>query len=371
MTWILDEQQRLLRDSTRTFLEERMPVAHLRKLRDSNDALGYDPAMWAAFGQQGYSGLLLPEDAGGLGLGFAEAGIIAEELGRTLAPSPYLSTAILAAYILRHADDPGLRSDWLTRLASAEAVLALAVDEHGRHRPDRIATRARKTERGWTISGRKSFVVNGHGADAWIVAASSEDGVILALLPRGTPGVTAHRIPMVDSHNAATLELHDAPVRALLADPRDASGLLERVLDAGRAMVACELLGVADEVFQRTLAYLKERKQFGRPIGEFQALQHRMASLFCDLELTRAIIRQALRALDQAAADAPLRVAQAKARACLTANRAVQEGVQMHGGMGMTDELDVGLFMKRARVLQELFGDAAFHTDRAARLSGY
>ncbi|HTP72403.1 MAG TPA: acyl-CoA dehydrogenase family protein [Burkholderiaceae bacterium] len=373
MTWVLDEQRRMLRDSAQTFLAERAPVSHLRALRDANDAAGYSAPLWRDFGQQGYSATLVPEALGGLGLGVAEAGLIAEQVGHTLTPTPYFSTAVLAAWLLRAAGSPAQQRAWLPRIAAADAVLALAVDEQSRHRPGALATTAARDGDGWRLDGHKLLVVDGHVADALIIAARADGGTALLLVPSHTPGLTIERTVMVDAHNAARVRCDGVRVGgdALIGAVESGAQLLDGVLDVGRAVAACELLGLADEVFERTVEYLKQRKQFDRLLGEFQALQHRCAELFCDLELTRAIVRQALKALDDASADAPLRVAQAKARACLTANRAVQEGVQMHGGIGMTDELEIGLFMKRARVLQELFGDAAFQMDRAALLSGY
>ena len=373
MTWILDEQQRMLRDSAQAFLSERMPVSHLRALRDANAPHGHDPRLWSEFAGQGYCGVLVPEAHGGLGLGVVEAGLIAEQIGRTLAPSPFFSTAVLAAWLLREKGNLQLSQAWLPRLASAEAVVALAVDEGGRHRPDRLATRAVLEDGTWTLDGAKSFVIDGHVADAWIVAAGTGAGTVLLMVPRETPGVTVERSGMVDAHNAARLRFDSVRVdnSLCIAAPSEGAAWLERVLDVGRVIAAAELLGLADEVFARTTDYLKQRKQFGKLIGEFQALQHRAAELYCDLELTRALVRQALLAIDRKSNGAALRAAQAKGRASLTANRAVQEGVQMHGGIGMTDDLDFGLFMKRARVLQELFGDASFQLNRGALLAGY
>ncbi|NKE68815.1 acyl-CoA dehydrogenase [Ramlibacter sp. RBP-2] len=374
MTWIPNEERRLLRDSAQAFLADRAPVAHLRQLRDAADPKGYSPQLWSDFAGQGYSATLVPEDHGGLGLGVVEAGLIAEQIGHTLAPTPFLSTAVLAAWLLRTAGTPAQQAAWLARIAEADAILALAADERPRHRASAIATTARRDGDEWVVDGRKLLVVDGHVAQAFIVSARTESGAVaLLLVPSGTPGLQVERTVMVDAHNAARVTLDGARVRAdaVIGSPDTGAALLEQVLDVGRAVAAAELLGLADEVFDRTVQYLKERKQFDRAIGEFQALQHRAAELFCDLELTRAIVRQALAAIDERAKNAPLLVAQAKARACLTANRAVQEGVQMHGGIGMTDELDMGLFMKRARVLQELFGDAAVQMDRVAVLSGY
>jgi acyl-CoA dehydrogenase len=373
MTWILQDERRMLRDSAKTFLTERAPVAHLRKLRDSADAKGYSSELWAQFAEQGYSAVLVPEAHGGLGLGVAEAGLIAEQIGHTLAPTPYFSTAVLAAWLIAKAGSAAQQQQWLPRIATAETVLALAVDEKSRHRPNAIATKAVREGGQWRIDGKKLLVVDGHVAQALIVAAKTDGGVALLLVPAGTFGLGVERTVMVDSHNASRLTFEGVrvPADALIGTVETGAALLEQVLDVGRIVAAAELLGLADEVFDRTVQYLKERKQFDRVIGEFQALQHRAAELFCDLEITRAIVRQALQAVDEGAKNAPLLVAQAKARACLTANRAVQEGVQMHGGIGVTDELDLGLFMKRARVLQELFGDAATQMDRAAVMAGY
>jgi alkylation response protein AidB-like acyl-CoA dehydrogenase len=373
MSWILNEERRMLRDSAQTFLTERAPVAHLRKLRDGADIKGYAPELWSAFAEQGYSAILVPEAHGGLGLGVAEAGLIAEQIGHTIVPTPFFSTAVLAAWLLKNAGSAAQQQAWLPRIATAQTILALAVDERSRHRATAMNTTAKREGGQWRIDGKKLLVVDGHVAQALIVAARTDQGVALLLVPAGAPGLKVERTVMVDAHNAARVTLEGVRVGddALIGRPETGAALLDQVLDVGRVVAAAGLLGLADEVFDRTVQYLKERKQFDRVIGEFQALQHRAAELFCDLELTRAIVRQALRAVDEGRPDAPLLVAQAKARACLTANRAVQEGVQMHGGIGMTDELDIGLFMKRARVLQELFGDAAAQMDRAATLSDY
>ena len=374
MTWILQDERRMLRDSAKTFLTERAPVGHLRKLRDSGDANGYSSELWAAFAEQGYSAVLVPEVHGGLGLGVAEAGLIAEQIGHTMAPTPFFSTAVLATWLIAKAGSTAQEQQWLPRIATAETILALAIDEKSRHRPSSIATKAVREGGQWRVDGKKLLVLDGHVAQALIVAARTEGGIALLLVPAGTPGLNVERTVMVDSHNAArvTFEGVRVPADALIGSVETGAVLLEQLLDVGRVVASAELLGLADEVFDRTVQYLKERKQFDRVIGEFQALQHRAAELFCDLELTRALVRQALQAVDEGAGkNAPVLVAQAKARACLTANRAVQEGVQMHGGIGVTDELDLGLFMKRARVLQELFGDAAVQMDRAAAMSGY
>ena len=374
MALVLNQEQGMLRDSVNAFLSERAPVAHLRKLRDSRDALGFDRQLWRAFAEQGYSAILVPEAHGGLGLGAMEAGIIGEALGRTLAPTPFLSTAVLAARTLARAGSQAQQAQLLPAIAAAEVVIAFAVDETSKHRPAAIAAKAARDGSGLRLDGAKTFVLDGHVADQFIVAArTSERGLTLLLVDPRAAGVHIERTLMVDAHNAARLRFDGVRIEpdAVLGEVDATAAVLDEVLDLGRVVVAAQLLGLADAVFERTLAYLKERRQFDRAIGEFQALQHRAAELYIDIELTRALLLGALQAMDEDPAKAALIVAQAKAHACTTADRAVQEGVQMHGGVGMTDEFDIGLYMKRARALQELLGDAGFHADRVAAMNGY
>jgi len=379
MALVLTEEQQQLRDSARGFLAESAPVSQLRALRDERDETGYRPQLWKAFANMGYSGVLVPEDHGGIGLGYVEAGIVMEEIGRKLAVSPMLGSAIVAVTLLRQAGSAAQQRTWLPGLAAGERVAALAVDELSKHRPEAIALRAAEAGGGFELEGAKTFVVDGHVADLLIVAARTagdagdEKGISLFLLKRGTPGVEVERLWMVDSHNAARIRFDrvQVPASALLGPIGGGWSALQKALDAGRVAAAAELLGVAEAVFARTLGYLKERRQFGHLIGEFQALQHRAAELYCDIELSRSAVLGALQSLDADAPNASQAVAVAKAHAGLSATRAVQEGVQMHGGMGMTDELDIGFFMKRARVLEELYGDANYHLDRLAQATGY
>ncbi|MBE0620526.1 MAG: acyl-CoA dehydrogenase family protein [Burkholderiales bacterium] len=374
MALVLNEEQGMLRDSVKAFLSERAPVAHLRKLRDSRDPVGFDRKLWLQFAEQGYSAVLVPEAHGGLALGAVEASIIAEALGRTLTPTPFLSTAVLAARAIARAGSATQQAELLPAIAAAETVIALAVDETSKHRPGAIAAKATRDGSGWRLDGAKTFVLDGHVAERCIVAArTAEGGLTLLLVDPRAAGVQIERTLMVDAHNAARLRFDGVRIGAdaLLGEAGAAGAVLDEVLDLGRVVVAAQLLGLADAVFELTLAYLKERRQFERAIGEFQALQHRAAKLYIDIELTRALVLGALQAMDADPAKAGLIVAQAKAHACTTANRAVQEGVQMHGGVGMTDEFDIGLYMKRARTLQELLGDAGFHADRVAAMGGY
>jgi alkylation response protein AidB-like acyl-CoA dehydrogenase len=327
----------------------------------------------------GFSGLLVPDEFGGSGLGCVEAGVVMEEIGRTLMPSPFLSTAVLAASALTRGGSAAQKSEHLPRIADGSLLAALAVDEGAKHRPLETKMQAVRSGNGFKLNGAKAFVVDGHTADLLIVAARTtgsageRDGLTLFLVDPRSKGLETERTAMVDSHNAARIVFDNVEVNAdgVLGEVDQGGALLEGILNIGRGAVASEMVGVSEEVFGRTVGYLKERKQFGKLIGEFQALQHRAAHLYVEIEITRAAVLKALQTLDGDFENAGAAVAVAKARAGSTATLAVQEGVQMHGGMGMTDQFDIGFFMKRARVCQELFGDSNFHADQLARMKSY
>ena len=371
MSLLLNEEQTMLRDSARDFLRENAPVAQLRRLRDSQDPAGFSGPTWTAFAELGYAGVAVPEVHGGAGLGAVEIGVLMEQIGRNLSALPFLASGVVAARLLHLAGNPEQQAAWLPRIARGEAIATLALDEGPKHRPDSVALSATRHGGGWTLAGSKTFVLDGHVASLLLVVARDTDGLVLFAVPRDTPGLTVERTPMADAHNAARVLMQGVqlPDAARLSGGSEAA--LRQTLELGRAAAAAELLGIADEVFERTLEYLKQRKQFGKLIGEFQALQHRAATLYVDIELARAALAKALHALDSTPQQAAEAVAMAKAKCGSAATLAVQEGVQMHGGMGMTDQLDFGLFMQRARVLQELYGDAGWQIDRLARLRGY
>ncbi len=379
MALVLNEEQSLLRDSARGLIGDKAPVSHLRQLRDSKDATGFSRDLWRSFAEMGFSGLLVPDQFGGAGLGCVEAGVVMEEIGRTLMPSPFLSTAVLAASALSRGGSAAQKSEHLPKIADGSLLAALAIDEGAKHRPLRTKMQAVRSGNGFRLNGAKAFVVDGHAADLLIVAARTagaageRDGLTLFLVDPKSKGIETERTAMVDSHNAARIVFDNVEVNAdgVLGEVDQGGALLEGILNIGRGAVASEMVGVSEEVFGRTVGYLKERKQFGRLIGEFQALQHRAAHLYVEIEITRAAVLKALQTLDGNFENAGAAVAVAKARAGSTATLAVQEGVQMHGGMGMTDQFDIGFFMKRARVCQELFGDSNFHADQLARLKSY
>ncbi|WP_326525069.1 acyl-CoA dehydrogenase family protein [Sphingomonas sp.] len=375
MPLYLDDDQSILRDTVKDFIAETAPVSHMRGLRDANDPTGFSRDLWKRFAEMGFTGILIPEAAGGLGLGHVEAGTVLEEIGRNLSPSPFLTTAVAAVEALKgtaHAAQhfPGI--------LAGDTVAALAIDEGPKHR-DAIAMRAERAGNGFRLHGAKQFVTHGHVADLLIVAArtagSAKDdaGITLFAVPRDAANLTATPERLADASIAARLSFDGVEVDsdAVIGDVDGGAANLRRLLAAGRTGAAAEMLGVGGGAMDLTNAYLKERKQFGALIGSFQSLQHRAAHLYSEMEVARAATLKAQQLLDAADDGADTAVSVAKAMTGLATTLAVQEGVQMHGGIGMTDEFDIGFYMKRARVLEEMFGDANFHADALARKAGY
>ena len=376
---VLTEEQTMLKDSAREFLQERGSIKELRRLRDERDPKGFSPDLWQNMVELGFTGTLIPEAFGGVGFGHVGMGQIMEECGRNLTASPLFATSVLGVSALLLAATEQQKKELLPKAAAGTLLLTLTVDEAARHAPTNVAVRAENKGDSFVVNGRKTFVVDGHIADKLIVSVrtsgqqNDKSGITLLLVERNAKGVEIERTVMVDSRNSAVVRFNNAkvPVNAVLGEVDKGYAVLERVLEIGNAHLAAELLGIAQEAFDRTLGYLKERKQFGVYIGSFQALQHRAAQLWSGIELTKSAVLKALQALDGNTADTPLLVSVAKAKACETAELATNEGVQMHGGIGMTDEFDIGFLLKRARPAQLLFGDYRYHADRSAALSGY
>jgi alkylation response protein AidB-like acyl-CoA dehydrogenase len=369
----LDEDRIMLRDSAREYLADKSPVSELRRLRDTKDRDGFSRDLWRGMKDLGWTGMLIDEAHGGSDFGHVGMALVCEEMGRTLAASPFLSTAVMAATAIRRGGSVDQKKKWLPAISEAKAIIALAVDEGRKHAPEKTALKAELAGNAFKLNGDKTFVVDGHVADAIIVAARTEgepgdrNGISLFLVDAKAPGISIERVIGVDSRNNARIRFENVTAVDALGETGKGFGLLENALNAGRAGVAAELLGVAGESFDRTVAYLKERKQFGKPIGAFQALQHRAAHLFGEIELLRSLVLAACVALDKSPDAAGSSVNAAKYKACEVGRLAVSEAVQMFGGMGMTDEVDIGLFMKRSRAAQEFLGDAYFHADRYAQ----
>jgi alkylation response protein AidB-like acyl-CoA dehydrogenase len=367
----------MLRETAASFLAEEGAIARqLRHWRDTGCKDGFGHALWKQFAELGLTGIAIPESHGGMGLGATEAALVLEEIGRNLTPSPFLGTAVAAPSAIAgtaHADR------WFPAILSGDAVLALALDEGPRHAPERTALEAKRQGNGFVFNGSKQFVVQGASADMIITAARTggspgdRDGITLFAVPKDAAGLEVENVALVDSSKAARMTFADVQLDAdaVIGEVDGGWQPLSRALAAGSAGAAAELVGVASGASALTLDYLKQRKQFGKLIGEFQALQHRAAHLYAEIEIARAAVFKAAQLLDGGDESAELYVSVAKAKAADVASLAVREGVQMHGGIGMTDEHDIGLFMKREAVLGELFGDVYYHRNRVAELSGY
>lgn len=378
MALVLNEDEVMMRDMAQGFFAEKAPIKALRELRDNRDETGFDRTLWSEMAAQGFAGIVVPEEHGGVDMGYLAAGLVAEQMGRNLTASPFLSTSILAATALKHGTDEQ-KAAWLPKIASGEAVIALALDEGVKHNPRGTSTTAEPSGNGFKLNGSKAMVVDGHVADVMIVVARTSgeegdaDGLSLFLVDPKSDGISTERTIMVDSRNAARVDFEDVEVDgdALIGTLDGGMDVLNGVLAAGRGIAAAELLGAGAQAFEDTVAYIKERKQFGEIIGSFQALQHRSSHLYSEMEIARSAVVGALTALDEGDENAAQYCAMAKAKLGSVAKLASQEGVQMHGGVGMTDEYDIGLFMKRIRVLQELMGDAHYHMNEFAEANAY
>ena len=375
---VLTEEQTMLRDAAKGWASESAPVGALRKLRDGKTGQSFDPAAWKDMGEMGWAGVIVPEAYDGSAFGYLGLGLILEETGRTLAASPLLSTAMIAASALQLGGSDAQKQAWLPRIATGEIVASLAIDEGSHHAPARTALTAAKSGSGYVLNGTKTFVLDGDAADLLIVAARTggapgrTDGLTLFLVAGDAPGVTRTHLSLMDSRGAARIAFDGVDVGAdtVLGEVDKGWAVLEPVLDRAYVGLAAEMLGSASAAFDITLDYLKTRTQFGQVIGTFQALQHRAAKWFTDIETTRSCVEAALEAMD-AGADTRALASLAKAKASELVHLASNEMVQMHGGIGMTDAHDAGLYMKRARVTEALFGGASFHRDRYARLMGF
>lgn len=373
------EDQAMLAESVTGFMADEGGIKkQLRHWRDTHCKDGFGHGLWKQFADMGLTGMLAGEADGGLAMGHVEAGIVLAEIGRNLTPSPFLTTSVMGVTALKEASDE-LRGRWLPGIIAGETVLAVAIDEGAKHKPEKIACRAERAGNGFRLTGAKDFVIHGTSADAIIVAArtsgsdSDADGVTLFAVPKDAAGIGHNAVRLVDSSIASHVRFDGVELdgSSVIGEVDGGRAILNKVLSAGRIGAAAEQTGVAGGAFAMTTGYLKTRKQFGKLIGEFQALQHRAAHLYSELEIAEAVVIKAQQLLDGGSERAELMVSVAKAKAARACNLAVREGVQMHGGVGMTDEYDIGLYMKRERALTEFMGDANYHAERVAQLSGY
>lgn len=374
MQLILTEDQELIASTAQDFVAEKSPITRVRELRDKADPIGFSRELWKEMADLGWVGIPFAEEVGGAGLGMAELVTVLEALGRNLAPEPFLSTVLLAGQALHLGGSESQKKDWLPGVVAGEKILALAFQErNSRYDLTAVETRAEANGDGFLLSGEKIQVLDAHVADALIVSARAQQGVSLFLVPKDAAGLEITRQSRLDGRNAALVRLSGVAVtNSDLIGGRDAgSELLERVVDLATVGLCAEMLGAMAEALAQTLSHLKTRVQFDVPIGSFQALKHRAADMFIEVELCRSAVMAAARAVDEESDEARKLISLAKACCSEAFVHVTNEAVQMFGGVGMTDEYDIGFYMKRARAAETTFGDAGWHRDRWARLSGY
>jgi alkylation response protein AidB-like acyl-CoA dehydrogenase len=379
MALVLNEEQVMLKESAAGFLADKASVAALRELRDSSSEQGFSTEIWREMAEMGWAGIAIPEAFGGLGYGYTGLGLVLEQMGRNLSASPLQSTVLVAATLISELGNQAQREALLPGIAAGDKLISLALQETAHHAPEQTTMAASRDGDTFVLNGDKILVLDANVADYFVVIARTagskgdESGLSAFLVEADTRGVNVTRRSMVDSRNVGAVNFVDVRVSTenLLGEAGQAWDGLSRTMDIANVGLAAELLGISTEAFERTVEYLKERKQFGKVIGSFQGLQHRASELFAELEMARSIVLRALHAIDDSDEQLPLIASAAKAKLCEVAQRATNEGIQMHGGIGMTDEHEIGFFIKRARVVQHTFGDYNHHLDRFAKLSGF
>jgi len=379
MALLLNEEQQYLKDTAEDFVQKNAPINHFRELRDSKDETGYSKELWKQMAELGWAGVLISEEYGGSDFGMVGMGGILEETGRCLVPSPLFATALLGASLIGLGGKADQKKDLLPKIVKGELTTAFALEEGSRHTPYRISTTAEKKGKDFVLNGKKTFVLDGHSADLIVLAARTsggiedQSGISLFLIDPNSTGLQRKRTHMVDSRNASEIHLKGVKVSEtkLLGELDAGFSIIEEVLERGQIGISAEMLGNTLEAFDITLEYLKERKQFGAVIGSFQALQHRAAVMFAEIELTKSSVMGALNAVDENSNDRSRFASLAKFKAGETLHLVSSEAVQMHGGVGVTDEFDIGFFLKRSRVAEQIFGSSDYHLDRYATLSEY
>lgn len=378
MNLVINEEQQMLKTSAKEYLKEKSPVEALRKLRDSDDPNGFDSLLWKEMAEMGWASLNIPEAYGGMDFGYVGFGQVLEEMGRTLVASPMVSTCLVGATLINLGGDVMQKETYLPQIADGSILLSLAMEEGNAHRPFEVATQFSKTDNGYSISGKKTFVLDGHVANHFIVTATDADsadanGLTLFIVDANSDGITVERKKMMDSRNAATVTFENVVVKEsdVIGEIGKGKKVLEKTLDIARIGLSAEMLGGMQEAFDRTVAYLKERKQFGVVIGTFQALQHRAAHMYCEIQNCKSLVIKALQAIDTDNPMMPFMASMVKSKVGETSQLITNEAIQLFGGIGMTDDEEIGFFMKRARVAQQTFGDYNYHLDRFASMSGF
>ncbi len=372
---VLLEDEKMLADSASELLSSVSPVSQQRALRDESNELGFYPEVWQQFVEMGWTAIPFAEELGGLAFSYKGLTAVFEQVGRHLTASPLLSSIALCGSAIECCASAEQQNAWLPELIAGEQRYAFGFDEQMFHDIDHMAITAEVTSDTVVLNGQKTMVMDGVGADAYLILVKQKDGFDLYRVPSDAFGLSCARVNMIDSRNYANVTLQHVtlPIAAKLNETTLSQETIQAVLDVGRVCLAAELLGISEQLFATTVDYLKTRVQFDVPIGSFQALQHRAAWLFTELELSRSCVLNAAISLDEfkaghiSAHKLSREVSLALYKVSTMTDKVTTQAIQLHGGIGVTDELDLGLFLKRARMAQCQLGDRDFHQLRYAR----
>jgi alkylation response protein AidB-like acyl-CoA dehydrogenase len=372
------EEQELLRDTARKFLDSQCDAKFVRRMMATETAV--TPEFWNRLAENGWLGITYPEEDGGAGLGLIDLVVLMEELGRAVMPGPFPATVLLGGAAIAEAGTAEQRREWLPRIAAGDAKATLAWTEpNARWDAAGITAGARESGGGFMLSGSKMFVPDAHLADVLVVAARSrdgstmEDGVSLFLVPKGAAGVEVRLLPSIDeTRKTCEVRLDNVAVSAtaLLGELHRGWAPLARVVDKAAVALSAEMCGAAQRVLDITVDYAKMRTTFGKPIGSYQGVKHKCADMLIEIENAKSLTYYAAWAVDEGDAEAVMAVSMAKAAASDAGRKVCAAGIQLHGGIGMTWEHDLHLYLKRAKADEVALGDATWHRERIARLVG-
>ena len=374
MTLIINEEQKMLKESTKEFLDSKSPLSSMRNLRDNNFQT-YNKDLWVEMVEMGWTSLTIPEKYNGLNFGYVGLGQVLEEMGRKLTVSPIISTVLMSSTLINLSKNEILKNKLFQEIMNGSKLLTLAHEEGKHHNSNSLDTLISKEEDFFVLNGKKNFVIDGSISDYLIVSAKDESGsnTLIVLVNADTNGIKFNHKVHMDSRTYSDITFNNVKIEKdnFLSSNGDGFSILDKTFDIARIGLASEMLGSVQEAFEITMAYLKEREQFGVKIGSFQALQHRSALMFGEIELCKSIVLKALQSIDSNDSNLSKNASLAKAKLGLVFKLVSNEAVQMHGGIGVTDDADIGFFLKRARVIQRILGDSNYHLDRLAKINNY
>ena len=374
MSLVINEEQNMLKSSAKELLDLKSPISLMRELRDDNYNQ-FDPDLWKEMVEMGWTALTVPEEYNGLNFGYVGLGQVIEEMGKKLTVSPMISTVLISTTIVGLSKNEVLKSKLFDKIMSGKKLCTLAHEESSHHNPNIDLSIISNNNEKFILNGKKRFVIDGTISDYLIVSANSESNgsLELVIIDSKSKGITFNNKVHMDSKIYSDISFNNVEFSKdnFLSTENDGKKILKKALDIACVGLAAEMLGNIQQAFDMTIQYLKEREQFGVKIGSFQALQHRSAIMFGEIELCKSIVLKALQAIDSGDENLPELASLAKSKLGLTSKLVTNEAVQMHGGIGVTDDADIGFFLKRVRVSQRIFGDLNYHLDRVAKFNGY